>query len=206
VLGDFDWKQLVLTDVKFGKMIAGIRSINYPSSPTERAVDSDILDLAIIEFDAALGASFFRGAAYALEPGTYGTASIGDDLVVNGLLKEHTTIDERDISPTFGLIEFTERGPASFDLALRHAEGLYVRPQFSSLTGFSGAPVFDVTSGLLSGMVVRATMPSPERALMYYIDVIDMLESLKAVANGTLQANYKKTVAIPVAQGMPPNA
>ena len=136
VVRDFEWKQLALTDEKFGKMIAGIRSINYPSGPTERAVDSDVLDLAIIEFAPELDAKFFKGTAYVIDPGTVGTAQPGDDLVVNGLFKDRTTIDEKLITPTFGLIEFTERGPARFDLALRHAEGLYVRPQFNNLTGF----------------------------------------------------------------------
>jgi hypothetical protein len=72
---------------------------------------------------------------------------VGHDLVVNGLFKDSTTIDElKKISPTFGLIEFTERGPSGFDMALRKAEGAYVNPPWRSLTGFSGAPVFDITA------------------------------------------------------------
>jgi hypothetical protein len=198
VLGDFEWKQLVLTDIKFGKMIAGIRSVHYPSAPTEYAIGSDVLDLAIIEFDPELRAEFFKGTAYLIDLRTAGTATVGHDLVVNGLFKDSTTIDElKKISPTFGLIEFTERGPSGFDMALRKAEGAYVNPPWRSLTGFSGAPVFDITAKRLCGMVVRATMPARDRAIVHYIDIVDIMEALKAVADGTFQAKYKKIIAVP---------
>jgi hypothetical protein len=197
VVKDFEWKQLMLTDIKFGKMIAGIHSINYPSGPTGKAIDSDVLDLAVIEFDPAIPANFFKGTAYVLDQGTIGTPRVGADLVVNGLFKDTTTIEEGKISPTFGLIEFTERGPAGFDLALRKAEGAYVNPQWSSLTGFSGAPVFDVTGGRLCGMVMRASMPAADRAIMHYLDIVDIAQALKGVADGSLQAKYSKTIAVP---------
>ena len=163
----------------------------------EHAIDSDVLDLAIIEFDPELGTQFFKDAAYVMDHRTAGTATVGHDLVVNGLFKDSTTIDGGKISPTFGLIEFTERGPSGFDMALRKAEGAYVDPQWVSLTGFSGAPVFDVTAKRLCGMVVRATMPARDRAIVHYIDIVDVVEALKAVADGTLQAKYKKIIAVP---------
>lgn len=197
VVQDFEWRQLALTDEKFGKMIAGVRSINYPSGPSGHAVDSDVLDLAVIEFDPAMPASFFKGTAYVLDRGTVGTPRVGADLAVNGAFKDLTTIDELMITPTFGLIEFTDRGPAAFDRALRKAEGAYVNPQWSSLAGFSGAPVFDVTNSRLCGMVNRGGMQG-DRATLYYIDIIDIIEALKGVANGSLRAQYNKTIAIPV--------
>jgi hypothetical protein len=195
VIDDFEWRQLALTDRKFGKKIAGIRSINYPSAPSGHASESDVLDIAIVEFSDDVGPSFFRGSAYVLDDGTIGTPAIGNDLVVNGLFKDSTTIIDSVISPTFGLIEFTDQGAPGFDLALRRAEGRYVNPQWTSLTGFSGAPVFDVSAGRLAGMVVRASMPARDHAVLHYVDIVDIREALRAVANGTMQANYNKTVA-----------
>lgn len=41
VLGSFEWKQLALSDTRFGKMTAGVHAVYFPSSPTKGAVDND---------------------------------------------------------------------------------------------------------------------------------------------------------------------
>jgi hypothetical protein len=56
VLGSFDWRQLRVTEAKFGKMFAPIRGLVYPSDPKGEAIDTDILDIALIEFAPEVGA------------------------------------------------------------------------------------------------------------------------------------------------------
>ena len=55
-------------------------------------------------------------------------------------------------------------------------------------------------------MVNRGVMHGDDRTTLYYIDIVDILEALKAVANGTLQAKYNKIVAIPAANVPPGRA
>jgi hypothetical protein len=42
-LKDFSWKQLVITDAKFGSQVAGLKSVFYASRPTGEAEGSDVL-------------------------------------------------------------------------------------------------------------------------------------------------------------------
>jgi hypothetical protein len=58
VLKDFNWNQLVVTDRKTGTGIAGLKTVCYPSSPRDAAVDADILDVAVIEFADDIGPDF----------------------------------------------------------------------------------------------------------------------------------------------------
>jgi hypothetical protein len=53
VLKDFDWPQLLVTDQRQGKQIAGVRSVAYPSQPKDAAIDTDLLDVAVIQFSDA---------------------------------------------------------------------------------------------------------------------------------------------------------
>jgi hypothetical protein len=66
VLGDFNWRQIALTDEKFGKNIAGLKSIFYPSKPEEATQGSDLLDVAVVQFSNDVGAESFNDRAYSL--------------------------------------------------------------------------------------------------------------------------------------------
>lgn len=50
VLDGFEWPRLRVTEAKFGKMFAPIQGLVYPSAPKGEAVDTDILDIAVVEF------------------------------------------------------------------------------------------------------------------------------------------------------------
>jgi hypothetical protein len=89
VLNGFEWPRLRITEAKFGKMFAPIQSLVYPSSPKGDAVDTDILDIAVVEFAPEVTPTFFPDPPYVLDAGTCGTANIGDVLYVNGALKEN---------------------------------------------------------------------------------------------------------------------
>jgi hypothetical protein len=67
-------------------------------------------------------------------------------------------------------------------------------PEFHSLTGLSGAPVFDVSTKRLCGVVNRGGMQDDE-AILHYIDIVDVLAALRAVSDGALYTRYNKTVA-----------
>src|SRR5271168_1830011 len=53
VFKTFDWGQLIVPNLKdCGTQLASSRAIAYPGNPTGDAVDTDMLDIAIIEFGA----------------------------------------------------------------------------------------------------------------------------------------------------------
>jgi hypothetical protein len=59
VRGDFHWRELVVTDQRFGSQIAGLKGIYHGSAPVGDAVGSDVLDLIVVEFADDVGSGFF---------------------------------------------------------------------------------------------------------------------------------------------------
>lgn len=198
VLGDFNWRQIALTDEKFGREIAGLSSIYYPSNPTEAAKGSDILDVAVVEFSPDVDASFFKDCAYIVDDGTVGGSTSNDILRVNGALKDQSSIDGDSIAPVYALLEFIDKGPSSADPVLRKAIAQYYNPTFDRLTGLSGSPVFNATKGRLTGMVVRGGLANG-KAIIWYIEISDVIEILNAINDGSFCTQYSKTITHPIA-------
>jgi hypothetical protein len=202
VLKDFSWNQLVVTDRKTGSKRAGLKTVGYPSSPRGAAVDTDILDVAVIEFADDVGADFFCDTAYIIDEKTARTSSIGDNLRVAGVMKTGTKIDDRTIAPQFCVLEFSDQGALSGDPTLRQAIGKYAAPPFGDIVGISGSPVFNITANALCGMVVRGGMQE-DTCTISYIDIFDIQKLIHAIHGEKSETDYRKTVVrmIPVKAG-----
>jgi hypothetical protein len=193
VLKDFKWNQLVVTERKIGTKKAGLRTVGYPSSPRGAAVDTDILDVAVIEFADDVGSDFFGDTAYILDEKTVRTSLIGDSLQVAGVLKTGTKIEDKTIAPQFCVLEFSDQGALSEDPTLRQAIGKYAAPQFGDIVGISGALVFNLTANALCGMVVRGGMQG-DTCTISYIDIFDIEKLLEAIYAQASETDYRKTV------------
>ena len=189
---DFEWSQLVITDVRFGTHFAPLKSVQYASDAKETAVDADILDVAVIEFREAITADFFKGSAYIIDPNTVGTSAVGNRLYVAGFLKDLSSIGEK-IDAVSCLLEFQDDGPADHDTTLRRAIAEFDRPEFERVTGLSGAPVFDATTKKLCGMVTRAGRDG-SRWTLHYVDVRDIMHLLDTVHTRKATTSYRKTI------------
>jgi hypothetical protein len=190
VLQDFEWRQLVITDTKFGHQIAGLQSVSLPTQPYAAAADTDITDIVVIEFASDVAATFFKDAAYILDSSTARTSQPGDQLYVAGALKEKIQISETIIEPGFCSLEFVDDGAES-DPTLRRAQAKFSNPPFSSISGLSGAPVYNASANALCGMVVRGGMQN-NACVIRYFDIFDMMQLLKGVHEGLSQTFYRK--------------
>jgi hypothetical protein len=94
VLQDFEWRQLVITNTKFGRQIAGLQSVSYATQPHDAAADTDVTDIVVIEFASSVGVTFFEDTAYILDNRTVTTSQPGDQLYVAGALKEKVVIGD----------------------------------------------------------------------------------------------------------------
>jgi hypothetical protein len=173
VLKDFDWHQSVVTDQRFGTQIAGLRSVAYPSQPKDAAIDTDLLDVAVIQFIDDVDATFFKDTAYILDEKTMATSNVNDTLHVAGALKTKSEITEHTIAPIYCLLEMIDETPSSNDSTLRRAVGKFDKPEFTDVLGLSGSPVFDVTQRALCGMVVRGAMIA-DVCTLWYVDIFDI--------------------------------
>ena len=70
VLQDFEWRQLIITNTKLGRKIAGLQAVAYPTQPHDAAADTDIVDIVVIEFTPDVtglsGAPVYNARANAL--------------------------------------------------------------------------------------------------------------------------------------------
>ena len=108
VLKDFTWPQLVVTDKRFGRQIAGLQAVAYPSQPRDAAIDTDILDIAVIQFSDDVGGAFFPDAPFILDEKTSVTSKTGDTLLVAGALKTKSSIGEDTIAPIYCVLEMVD--------------------------------------------------------------------------------------------------
>jgi hypothetical protein len=194
VFKSFDWGQLIVSNLKdCGTHQADPRSIAYPSNPTGDAVDTDMLDIAVLQFGAEIGPGFFRDSGYIIDPKTVTTSKVGDQLHVSGALKSPSEITETEVAPKFCLLEMVDDTPDSNDPTLRSAFSMFERPQFQDVVGLSGSPVFNLTQSALCGMVVRGAMDK-DNCRLWYVDMFDICKLLAAVHDGDESTFYHKTI------------
>lgn len=191
----FRWDQLIITDRKHGKFVAPIRAVYYPSEPEGGALGGDVVDVALIDFQSDAGADFFGDEPYIVDANTVGTSQMGDPLIVTGALKAPSLIDEKLIRPVFCALEFQDSGISSEDPVLRCAISQFDQPQFSSLTGLSGAPVFNTRTKKLAGMAVRGGLQAGH-AKLHYIDIFDIMQMIDGILLGKTKVSYAKKVAV----------
>ena len=195
---DFDWRQLVVTDEKWGKQIAGLRSVANASHPKEAAIDTDLLDVAVIEFSDDVNAGFFDGGAYILDEKTRVTSKPGDTLHIAGALKAKSNFTEGNLAPVYCHLEVADHGPSENDPTLRRAIGKFDNSEIDDVRGLSGSPVLNVSREALCGMVVRGGIEAGVCSL-WYVDMIDIVQLLAAIAEGRAETYYRKTLTKVVA-------
>jgi hypothetical protein len=119
-------------------------------------------------------------------------------LHVAGVLKDKTQIIAHDITMGFCRLVLRDVGVSTFDPIMRQAEAQFMNPEFDSVTGISGSPVFDQTANVLCRMVARGGMLG-STCKIHYIDGFDILQFLKGIRTGSASTYYTKALAIPVA-------
>lgn len=189
----FDPNRLFITQEKHakkGSMPAPIKQVAYASSPRDAAVDADILDVCVIEFADDMAPNFLTGT-YVIDHKTVATSQVSHRLLVAGVLKEKTMIDPPDITMGYCQLEFSDAGSPTSDPVLRHATAEFNRPEFTDIAGISGAPIYDLTTDALCGMVVRGGM-NGAKCTIYYVDIYDIFRLLKGISEHAANVYYLK--------------
>jgi hypothetical protein len=145
-----------------------------------------------------MAADVFMGSPYDIDTGPVGRSVAGHSLAVYGVLKEKTMIiypdgKRGDIIIGYCQLEYADTTLTTHDAVLREAQAGFLAPEFSSITGISGSPVYDKTAGALCGMVVRGGMTGA-KSIIRFIDMFDIVRVLEAVGSGAKGIDYKKIV------------
>jgi hypothetical protein len=199
VFQDFEHSTLFITDerqAQKGSKPASIKGLAYPSSLTGAAVGTDISDLCVIDFEDDMSPGFFKGSPYTINETTITSARVQHPLQVYGVLKEKTLIDPPDIVIGYCRLDFTDIGYTTRDPTLRQGIAEFFHPDFKSVTGISGAPVFNLAAHALCGMVIRGGMDG-NRCTIYYMDIAEIYRFLQAVSDHASQVSYTKHLLWP---------
>jgi hypothetical protein len=194
VFQDFEPGKLFITAEKHGQkgsMPAPITGLYYPTSPSDGAVDTDIIDICVIEFADDIAPDFFKGSAYIIDDETVGTSKPGHELQVVGVLKDKSSIVLPDISMGFCRLQLHDAGRSTSDPVLRQATAKFRDPSFDRITGISGSPVFDQSASTLCGMVVRGVMNGDE-CIIHFVDIFDIVRLLEGISTGAASTYYVK--------------
>ena len=196
VFRDFEPKCIFVVQekqAKKGSKPAPVKALCFPSSPKDGAVETDVEDICVIEFEDDLPKGFFGGSEYSLDERGFSTSKIGNALVVCGVLKEKSHIDPPDITMGYCRLELHDAG-ASSDPFLRLARAQFLNPSFKTIVGISGSPVFDQTTNSLCGMVIRGGMTG-DWCEIRYVDIFDIVRLLEAVNVHAPQTYYTKNIS-----------
>jgi hypothetical protein len=196
-LHDFCWSDLLVTDHRFGTKTAGLRAVHYLQAAIAAAVGSDLSDLAIVCFSDTVTPAFFGGSAFNISQPFLALSDAGDDLLAYGNIAETSHLDNTEIHATFAELGFRDVGPNAADVVLRDAEALWDQSHITNLAGMSGGPVFNLTKGGLTGMMVRGGVTGLNSAKMHYIDIADIVRVLHAVHDNEPMGAYIKVIERP---------
>jgi hypothetical protein len=191
---DFPWTRLCITNEKTGTQIAGLKALSYASDLRKAARDTDIGDIAVIEFSDDIGVEFFGEDYFPLDTSTVVGSQAGDELTVYGALKEGLSIEDRTIRPTFAKLDFDDDGPRKYDPFLRTCSALWKSVGFSSIVGISGSPVFNNSRQGLAGVMLRGGVDEIGQAKGTYLDFDDVVRILMTINAGASSADYVKVV------------
>ncbi|WP_441239424.1 hypothetical protein [Bradyrhizobium sp. 930_D9_N1_4] len=190
VLRGFSIDDLVITDAPMGQKAAGIRGMYHPTNLRGEGEGSDLDDICVIAFNDFEG-EFFDGA-YDLDRQPSASSEPANQLMATGYLKQKSSINPPNIFAGLGFLEFRDAGVAPFDPALRRGLASYASPDFDSIAGMSGSPVYNFDSGALCGMMVRGGLGADGGLTIYFIDIFDIMQFLDAVATGSSNVSYSK--------------
>ena len=109
--------------------------------------------------------------------------------MIFGALKEKTVIDPH-ITVGHCRLEASDTGPSS-DPFLRRGAAQYLGHEFSTVTGISGAPVFNLTHNRLCGMIIRGGLTAG-RLNVHYAGALDILRYAEAVFEGKQSVFYTR--------------
>jgi hypothetical protein len=106
-------------------------------------------------------------------------------------LKDKTTIAPPNIRVGHARLLLSDAGSSGFDTFLRRAVARFGDVNFDSVTGLSGAPVFDMTQNALCGMVMRGAL-GKQVCQLYFLDVYDIVKLLDAAAKRSPTIRYRR--------------
>jgi hypothetical protein len=197
VFGDFSPDNLHVTpelSPQKGLMSAKLQNLGYASHLKGGSIGTDIGDICVIEFADDLAPDFFKGSEYVITESGVARGITGHDLFAYGFLKEKSRLlPEPDGLLAPCCLPVRDRGVYS-DPTLRRASAGYGGAGFQSITGMSGAPVFDITANALCGMVVRGGMTENTYTILY-ADIYDIVRQLEAVRDRRRNISYIKPPA-----------
>jgi hypothetical protein len=194
VLNGFLIDDLVITDARMGQRVAGIRGMYQPGNLRGDAEGSDLSDICVIAFHESEG-SFFK-FAYDLDQMPAETSEPATRLVVTGFIKQKSVISPPNIFTSLCFLDFTDAGVAPSDRALRRGLSTYQKPEFDNISGISGAPVYNLATKALCGMVTRGGLQSNGTCNIYFFDIFDILKFLDAITSGSQEVDYSKDGSI----------
>ncbi|MDT7814712.1 MAG: hypothetical protein QOJ42_4628 [Acidobacteriaceae bacterium] len=192
VFGDFDPEMLHVTartELKPGRLSAKLQNLGFAVNLGGAAASSDFGDLCVIEFADDLAPDFFGDTEYVIDRNSVGTSKPGHRLFAIGISKEKSRLlPPPDGSIALCRLPLRDTGTTS-DPLLRRASAIYEGTEFESITGMSGAPVFDLTAKALCGMVVRGTLQNNICEVLY-ADIHDIIRLIDAVRTRTARTFY----------------
>ena len=159
---------------------------------TDDSALGELNDIAIIEFEPSVTVQTFQGEIYDLSLSPACRSAAAQRLRICGYLSEKGNIDYdgKAIRAGFGDITCTNLGPLSNDPVISQAVATYRDWDFMSFDGLSGAPVFNLNMGLLTGMVVRAGLKADGTASIWYIEIYHILRIIESIYRDSTAVSY----------------
>jgi hypothetical protein len=193
VFHDFEPEQIVVPKMRNAKgtlCLAPISSLFTIESPIMDAQDSDLLDLAVCCFCAAIGPDFFLEDPIDIRSFTKDEIDVGDELIAFGHPKDRLEINPPTINYNTYQIHFHvgEHSPSDRLLAVGQRDkgvGLV-----EGLQGMSGSLVYNKTKDCLAGMIMRAGGSAQGPLSFYFLRFLHIAKFVMSLEQKSNKVEY----------------
>jgi hypothetical protein len=195
VAGDFPWNRLLVSTSRAGGLCARLSSILRTSKPIDHAIDSDIMDIVVIELSSEHDRCWFEEPPLRVDEKAFADCAPGDTLIVSGF---PTRLSDWSVVPaSVESIDFRVRAHRRElrDVVLRTASG-NIGLHLDTLSGMSGSPVIRESDGKLCGIVVRGGISANADVQLTFVEASDILQILYGANRSSGQHRYDKQVHI----------
>lgn len=189
--GDFRWQDLLLMNSRRGGECIRPRTMHGMTQAVDHAIDSSLLDIAIISFED-VEHSWFVEQPLVMSAETVADCSAADELYTYGYLAEFCDFSNERLQLLAVDLKPVAQPPNSHDVVLRTAIFQAVTPVSVSLSGPSGSPVIRLLDKKVCGLVTRGRVVEDGTTFIHFVEASDILELLKAASRSSAFHHYYK--------------
>lgn len=192
IANSFSISDITISSSLSSRKSIGLDHVRMVSGIAPFFTGSDVEDLCVGVFPRLAKASDFE-EIYQLSGDYRCRSQQGDYLTVFGFIKESSSLATDTIIMAHHSFDVTDTGSSQTDPTLRCASAAFNSDSIASISGISGAPVFNHRTKEVCGIVLRGGLTENNNVIINYLDIIHVYNTVVAAHLGADRVHFVLT-------------